>query len=215
MSLSLCAAPSHTTTPPHHSTKDVWASLYSMSGSEGVIEPNDNCGCAYPDLGYEWAQGESDVTVTIPIPKGTKGKMCDVRITNTTLHAGLKGKEPVVTGTLYSRIKEEDSMWSIEDGERLVVHLEKANLKHEEWWDCLVQGHPKLNMKNIKPPPKQFQSMEDGAQATIQKMMFDQHQKRLGKPTSQELQIQEAMEKFKEQFPGQPLPDLSNVQYTS
>eukprot|EP00754_Rhynchopus_humris_P045613 Rhum_TRINITY_DN509_c0_g1::Rhum_TRINITY_DN509_c0_g1_i1::g.1609::m.1609 len=181
---------------------------------DGTMVPTVDCGCTYDDLGYSFAQGESDVTVTIPIPKGTKSKQIEVVISTTTLKAGLKGKDPVVSGTLYSRVKEEDSMWSIEDSEFLVIHLEKANIKHEEWWDCVVQGHPRLAMKSLKPPPKHINSMDQGAQATIEKMMYDQHQKRVGKPTSDEQKIAEALEKFKEQFPGQEPPDLSNVQFT-
>ena len=180
---------------------------------EAGITPTENCGCEYPELGYSWEQGESDVTVTVPIPKGTKAKLCEVKLGNTTLSVGLKGQAPILSGNLFSRIKEEDSMWSIEDGERLVVHMEKANLNHEEWWHCVIAGHPKINMKTLKPPPKNFNTMDDGAQATIQKMMFDQHQKRLGQPSSDEIKMNEAMEKFKEQFPGQPVPDLSNVKF--
>ncbi|KAJ9457751.1 Protein BOBBER 1 [Diplonema papillatum] len=187
-----------------------------MAEDEGTgIAPSETCGCTYEDLGYSWAQDESDVTVTVPIPAGTRGKMLDVQIGTTTLKAGLKGKPPVIDGTMFSRVKEEDSTWSIEDSDKLVLHLEKANLKYEEWWDCVVTNHPKINMKKLKPPPKKLHSLEEGAQATIEKMMFDQHQKRLGKPTSDELKMQEALEKFKEQFPGQPLPDLSNVKFTN
>eukprot|EP01059_Diplonema_ambulator_P004125 TRINITY_DN13827_c0_g1_i1.p1 TRINITY_DN13827_c0_g1~~TRINITY_DN13827_c0_g1_i1.p1 ORF type:complete len:191 (+),score=36.14 TRINITY_DN13827_c0_g1_i1:55-627(+) len=178
------------------------------------IAPNDDCGCDYPELGYSWIQGESDVTVTVPVPSGTKGKMVVVDIGCTKLKVGLKGKEPVIDGELFARVKQEDCMWSIEDGNKLVITLEKANLKYEEWWEYVIKGHPAINMKKLKPPPKKLQTLDEGAQATIEKMMFDQHQKRMGKPTSDELKIQEAMEKFKEQFPGQPLPDMSNVKFS-
>eukprot|EP01063_Lacrimia_lanifica_P015932 TRINITY_DN22585_c0_g1_i1.p2 TRINITY_DN22585_c0_g1~~TRINITY_DN22585_c0_g1_i1.p2 ORF type:complete len:186 (+),score=98.33 TRINITY_DN22585_c0_g1_i1:53-610(+) len=184
-----------------------------MAAEAGAMNPNADCGCEYPELGYSWTQGESDVTVVIPVPKGTKGKFVDVVMTCTRLKAGLKGKPAVIDGEMFSRIKEEDSMWSIEDGDKLVLHLEKANLQHEEWWECVQQGHPKLNMKDLKPPPKQMSSLEPGAQATIEKMMFDEQQKREGKPTSEQMKIQEAMDKFKEQFPGQPLPDMSQVRF--
>eukprot|EP01064_Diplonema_japonicum_P005126 TRINITY_DN13437_c0_g4_i1.p1 TRINITY_DN13437_c0_g4~~TRINITY_DN13437_c0_g4_i1.p1 ORF type:complete len:190 (+),score=60.64 TRINITY_DN13437_c0_g4_i1:53-622(+) len=184
------------------------------SDADKGVSPNDECGCDYEELGYSWVQGESDVTVTIPVPKGTKGKFVEVVFGVSKLKAGLKGKPAVVEGDLYSSVKQEDCLWSIVDGDKLVLSLEKANIKHEEWWDCVVKGHPTIDMKKLKPPPKQLQTLDDGAQATIEKMMYDQQQKQMGKPTSDEQKVQEAMEKFKEQFPGQPLPDLSNVKFS-
>eukprot|EP01065_Artemidia_motanka_P039188 TRINITY_DN48063_c0_g1_i1.p2 TRINITY_DN48063_c0_g1~~TRINITY_DN48063_c0_g1_i1.p2 ORF type:complete len:201 (+),score=54.94 TRINITY_DN48063_c0_g1_i1:57-605(+) len=161
------------------------------------ITPSDGCGCSYDELGYSWSQGEGDVEIRIPIPQGTRAKMLDVRISGTSVAAGMKGKPPLVEGKLYGTgCKEDDSTWNIEDGSTLVIHLEKQNRKHEEWWDCAIQGHPKLNMKQLKPPAKSYQALDGEAQGVIRKMMFDQQQKRQGLPTSEEMQMQEMMAKF-------------------
>ena len=48
------------------------------------------------DLPYKWAQTLNDVTVTIPVPKGTKGKDLDVVIAKQKLKVGLKGQPPII-----------------------------------------------------------------------------------------------------------------------
>ena len=51
----------------------------------------------------------------------------------------------------------------------------------------IVQGHQEIDLKAIKPPPKHVNDLDEGAIPVIQKMMFDQQQKRQGLPTSDEL----------------------------
>eukprot|EP00997_Jenningsia_sp_PLL12_P008741 NODE_5560_length_567_cov_114.169884_g4829_i0.p1 GENE.NODE_5560_length_567_cov_114.169884_g4829_i0~~NODE_5560_length_567_cov_114.169884_g4829_i0.p1 ORF type:complete len:112 (-),score=31.88 NODE_5560_length_567_cov_114.169884_g4829_i0:113-448(-) len=101
-------------------------------------------------------------------------------------------------------------MWSLENKDTVVIYLQKMNLKHEEWWTCVIEGHACVNLKSIKPPPKHVQDLDDGAKAAIQKMMFDQHQKRMGLPTSEELMHKEALLKLKQQFPDCGV-DIDNI----
>ncbi|OQS04689.1 nuclear migration protein nudC, partial [Thraustotheca clavata] len=76
---------------------------------------------------YTWTQSLQDLTVSIPIPKGTKSKDLNVKFTQSTLCVKMKGKdEPVVEGKFGGKIKVEDSLWSLESNEALVVSLEKA-----------------------------------------------------------------------------------------
>eukprot|EP00755_Sulcionema_specki_P013643 Sspe_Gene.54484::Locus_30072_Transcript_1_1_Confidence_1.000_Length_806::g.54484::m.54484 len=131
-----------------------------------------------------------------------------VDIKTTSLKVGVRGKTPVIDGPLHSRVVAEDSMWSIDrEAKHVAVHLEKANLKHEEWWNCVIEGHPKLNMKKLKPPSKSFYSLDGESQACINKMIFDQVQKSQGKPTSQDMLLQQQLANFQQQHPGQQLPE--------
>jgi len=57
-------------------------------------EPNAGRGA---DLGrYAWTQTLHEVTVTVPVPAGTKGKMLDVVMDKQKLRVGLKGQAPIL-----------------------------------------------------------------------------------------------------------------------
>lgn len=47
-------------------------------------------------LPYKWTQQVTDVDVTAPIPTNIKGKDLDVKITKTSIKAGIKGQEPII-----------------------------------------------------------------------------------------------------------------------
>lgn len=48
-------------------------------------------------LPYSWSQTLGDVTVSFAVPKGARGRDCDVKIQRRKLTAGLKGKEPIIS----------------------------------------------------------------------------------------------------------------------
>ena len=47
-------------------------------------------------LPYQWTQTVGDVDLTAPIPGNLKGKDLDVKITKTSLKAGIKGQAPII-----------------------------------------------------------------------------------------------------------------------
>ena len=53
-------------------------------------------------LPYKWKQTLQDVDVTVPVPKGTRGKDVDVIIKKNHLTVGLKGKEPIIKVCILS-----------------------------------------------------------------------------------------------------------------
>ena len=48
-------------------------------------------------LPYKWTQTIQDLDLTAPIPGNLKGKDLDVKITKTSLKAGIKGQEPIIS----------------------------------------------------------------------------------------------------------------------
>lgn len=62
------------------------------------------------------------------------------------LRVGLKGKEPILDGELYEKIKVEDSMWSIEDNKYLNINFEKA---YEAIWKCVMVGDKEIDPKTV------------------------------------------------------------------
>eukprot|EP00996_Jenningsia_fusiforme_P003250 NODE_4052_length_870_cov_17.233861_g3738_i0.p1 GENE.NODE_4052_length_870_cov_17.233861_g3738_i0~~NODE_4052_length_870_cov_17.233861_g3738_i0.p1 ORF type:complete len:192 (+),score=41.27 NODE_4052_length_870_cov_17.233861_g3738_i0:108-683(+) len=164
--------------------------------------------------GYTWSQNDDEVILRVAFPPGTVSKAVSVIITPNSLSVGTKGQAPRFEGKLYRPVKEDESVWSLENHETVVIYLQKANVQREEWWPHVIDGHAGIDLKQIKPPPKHMRELDDGAQAAIEKMMFDQHQKRMGMPTSEELLQRDALKKLKEQFPDCGV-DIDNVNFVS
>ena len=51
--------------------------------------------------------------ITVPVPKGTRGKNLIVVIGKTHLSVGLKGQENILDGELCQEIKVEESTWTL------------------------------------------------------------------------------------------------------
>jgi hypothetical protein len=60
-----------------------------------------------------WTQKLTDVTVNVPVPKGTRGKMIDVVIQNQRLKVGLKGQPSIIDGELFGVVKTADCAWTL------------------------------------------------------------------------------------------------------
>ena len=63
-----------------------------------------------------------DVTVTIPVPSGTKSKMLVVDIKKTHLKVGLKGEQPIIDDALCKEVRIDDSTWTLGMSRRPVYH---------------------------------------------------------------------------------------------
>ncbi|KNE68299.1 hypothetical protein AMAG_12966 [Allomyces macrogynus ATCC 38327] len=150
-------------------------------------------------LPYQWRQTLTDVDITVPVPKGTRGRDLAVTIAKTKLRVALKGTaEPIMDGDLHSSIKVDDSTWLIEGGE-LVIHLEKVN--KAEWWKNVLTHHPPIDTTKIQPENSRLDDLDGETRGMVEKMMFDQRQKAMGKPTSEEQRKMDMLKKFQEQHP--------------
>eukprot|EP00873_Tetraselmis_striata_P034693 jgi/Tetstr1/454957/TSEL_041818.t1 len=147
---------------------------------------------------YQWTQTLQEVTVSVPVPAGTKGRMCDVFISKTKLRVGLKGQAPVLEGELSEPVKTDDCLWNC-DGVLIEVTLQKVDTMH--WWKCVVKGEPEINTQKVEPENSKLSDLDGDTRQTVEKMMFDQRQKAMGLPTSEEQQKQDMMKKFMEAHP--------------
>ncbi|KAJ1977664.1 hypothetical protein H4R35_002212 [Dimargaris xerosporica] len=158
-------------------------------------------------LPYTWRQSLEELDLTFPVPAGTRARDVVVDIMNKRLKVALKtaasavngGDPTLVDGELFASIIVDDSTWSIEDRCRLLVHLEKQN--RMQWWPHVVTHHPQIDVSLIEPENSKLADLDGETRAMVEKMMFDQQQKAMGKPTSDEARKLQMLEQFKQQHP--------------
>ncbi|CAG8697446.1 10493_t:CDS:2, partial [Acaulospora colombiana] len=147
-------------------------------------------------LPYSWAQQLGDVDIVVPVPAGTRARDLAVTISKKKLSVGLKGKEPIMAGDLCQDIK---------DNKQVHVQLEKVN--KQQWWANVLTHHPKIDTTKITPENRKLSDLDgqwygrenDGKQlihpmyrlSTEFLSQFDNQQKQMGKPTSDELKKME------------------------
>lgn len=71
------------------------------------------------------------------------------------------------------------------------IYLEKME---ERWWEKLLESEEKLDLKNMNPE-KPMEDLEPEAQAKIKQLMYDEHQKKLGLPTSEQQKCNDVLKK--------------------
>ncbi|KAH0838265.1 nuclear movement protein nudC [Lanmaoa asiatica] len=157
-------------------------------------------------LPYTWRQELGEVDIVVPVQRGTRARELEVTIQKKKLSIGLKGKDKILDGELCKEIKVEDSTWTLEDQESILIHLEKVN--KQQWWENVLTHHPKLDTRKIQPENSKLSDLDGETRGMVEKMMFDNQQKQMGKPTSDELKKIEALKKFQA---AHPELDFSNA----
>lgn len=169
--------------------------------------PNEGNGA---DLSlYSWTQTLSEVSITIPVPKGTKGSMCSISISRSALKAGLKNAPAFLDGLLYAPVVVDECLWNISDGSLIEITLQKADTM--QWWKSVVVGEPEIDTQQVEPESSKLSDLAPDMRATVEKMMYDQRQKAMGLPTSDEAKKAEIMKNFMDAHPEM---DFSQAKFT-
>lgn len=167
------------------------------------IKPNAGNGANFEH--FSWIQTLADVSISVPVPRGTRGKQVDVKIARKSLEVGLKGQEPILKGSLTETVKEENCIWSMDDAS-IEISLQKTNTMH--WWKAVLEGEPEINVQKVQPENSKLTDLDSDTRQTVEKMMYDQRQKQLGLPTSEEEKKQGMLKKF---MAAHPEMDFSNA----
>lgn len=151
---------------------------------------------------YTWTQTLSEVNINAPLPQGTRARDLSVTITKTTLKIALKKNLPntyICNSKFTKAINVDETLWTVEDSNRLSISLQKINTM--EWWDAVCVDDPKIDVKKIQPENSSLSDLDGETRQTVEKMMFDQRQKAMNLPTSEEQKKLDILEKFKQQHP--------------
>ncbi|CAE7905275.1 BOB1 [Symbiodinium sp. KB8] len=151
---------------------------------------------------YSWTQTLQDVQVSVGVPAAIKGRdiVCD--ISGSHIKFGLRGQDPIVDAPLAKPVKADDCYWTLESSgasRTLDIYLQKAN--GMEWWNCIAEGEPTIDTSKVEPESSKLEDLDAETRKTVEKMMFDQRQKMMNKPTSDEMRKQEMLQRFMAQHP--------------
>ena len=138
-----------------------------------------------------------EVTVNIPTRAGIKGKDLKIDIKASHITVKYANGEVIIDGDLHKRVIVDDCCWQLEDsseGRIIVVYLTKSNPM--EWWSCAIQGDEEIDITKIEPESSNMKDLDPDTRAQVEKMMFDQQQKQMGLPTSEERQKQQMIDKL-------------------
>ncbi|KAK9724801.1 hypothetical protein RND81_05G099500 [Saponaria officinalis] len=157
---------------------------------------------------YSWGQSLQEVNVTVPVPPGTKSRFIVCEIKKNHIKVGLKGQPPIIDGELYKPVKPDDCFWSLEDQKAVSILLTKHD--QMDWWRAVVKGEPEIDTQKVEPESSKLGDLDPETRSTVEKMMFDQRQKSMGLPSSDEMQKQELLKKFMAEHPEM---DFSNAKF--
>eukprot|EP00294_Goniomonas_avonlea_P003995 CAMPEP_0114549370 /NCGR_PEP_ID=MMETSP0114-20121206/5492_1 /TAXON_ID=31324 /ORGANISM="Goniomonas sp, Strain m" /LENGTH=269 /DNA_ID=CAMNT_0001734049 /DNA_START=18 /DNA_END=828 /DNA_ORIENTATION=+ len=91
---------------------------------------------------YEWDQSLDEVNIYITMPPGCLAKHLTVDIKAQHLKIGITGNPPYLNESLFSKVKTQESFWTVEDGE---LHITLCKMNKAESWDAALMGHGQLD----------------------------------------------------------------------
>uniref|UniRef100_A0AC35F9B2 CS domain-containing protein n=1 Tax=Panagrolaimus sp. PS1159 TaxID=55785 RepID=A0AC35F9B2_9BILA len=187
-------SPASVTTPPTENDEE------ENEEDKGKLKPNEGNG--YDHEHYQWTQTLSEVEIRVPM-KATfplKGAHVVCTINKKHLVCGLKGNTPILDGELSEDIKPDSFTWVIEDHRKtVVITFEKFNTMN--WWNRVFVDETPINTRKVVPENSKLSDLEGETRQMVEKMMYDQRQKEMGLPTSDEKKKQDVLKNFMAQHP--------------
>jgi hypothetical protein len=89
-----------------------------------------------------------------------------------------------------------------------MINITFEKFENMKWWDCAIKGDPVIDTQKINPEPSKLSDLDPEMRSTgyfililVEKMMFDQRQKEMGLPVSDDLKKHEMLQKFMKEHP--------------
>ena len=138
---------------------------------------------------YRWTQSITDITVEVSLTEHLPRKK-DLVVNFTSQELVVRiGNSNILSGVFSERINSSESTWQLEDGTKVLLHLEKSR---EAWWKCFLIGDDEIDTTKVDST-KRIQDYDPETQGAIRKILFDQNQQRQGLPTSDEARMNELL----------------------
>jgi len=144
---------------------------------------------------YSWSQTFDDVDVTVILPEIETAKSLKINIKQFP-KPYLKVETPtetIIDEPLKYGIIADESTWTFDKKQhQLSINLAK---KEKRWWDGLLPSEEPIDVQKNVEATRPMEDLPEDERAVVRKLQFDQHQKRLGKPTSKEITVNEQLKK--------------------
>ena len=179
-------------------------SLQKKSDCEEKLVPNSGNGADMKT--YSYMQTISDIEIRFPLTQPYKSKDLVVKIERDRISVKLRnGQGALLDKQLTNCIRTDDAMWVLEDG-AVCFQLTKQN--QQEWWKAAFQGDREIDLSKVCPENSKLDDLDGETRRTVEKMMYDQRQKQMGLPTSDDEKKNEMLQKF---MAAHPEMDFSNA----
>ncbi|KIX96120.1 uncharacterized protein Z520_08375 [Fonsecaea multimorphosa CBS 102226] len=161
-------------------------------------------------LPYKWTQTLEEAEVSVPIAGNLKARDLVVELKKSHIKVAVKGQEPIIDGDFPHPIQTDDSTWVLstktDGGKEILITLAKARGSY--WWAHIVTSAPKIDTTKIVPENSKLSELDGETRGMVEKMMYDQNQKAMGKPTSDDQKKEDLLKKFMKDHPEM---DFSNA----
>lgn len=144
---------------------------------------------------YSWSQDYSDVEVRVFVPKAVvKGRQVTVSLQTSSVRVCVRDgteEKTLMEGEFTHKINTENSLWSLEPGDCVVLSLNKTS---EVWWNAVLKGEEEIDINQINRE-RSMATVDEEEHAVLDRLTFDYHQKQQGKPQSHEMKVHEMLKK--------------------